>query len=587
MKRFLTFMLHALLYCSSLSLQASHPFFSTGIAITENGELLLSQKGTNSIVLYSADGEKTLRSFPTTDAPTGVVSDGNKAYVTTFGSRGALHILNLATGSFEACITVGSGARFPMLSSDKRKIYVCNQFEGTISEIDLNTQSVSRTVRVLREPKTLLSSKDGKYLFVSNFLPVQRATDDLVAASVSVIETDGFTKIKDITLVNGSNALKGMCITPDGRHIYVVHNLGRFMVPTSQVTQGWMNTSALSIIDVEKHELLGTILLDEPERGAAGVWDIKCNNEHIFVTHSGTHDISMINHQQMLERFLAHPRKEQLSFDLNFLFGLRRRLPIEGNGPREMYLTDNKLYITTYFADILNILDLPSGELSSIAINPERIETIEHRGYKAFNDADKCLQNWQSCNGCHPGDGRMDGLNWDLLNDGIGNPKNCKSLLFSHITPPSMISGIRPNAEAAVRAGFRFIQFFEIDEETAASVDAYLKSLRPVPSPLLVDGKLSEKAEEGRKIFEKLKCNDCHPAPYYTDQKLHRIGENIEFEAGWDTPTLIEVWRTAPYLFDGSAKTMDEVFSKYRHGIEEVQVSQDEINALVEYVNSL
>jgi cytochrome c peroxidase len=181
----------------------------------------------------------------------------------------------------------------------------------------------------------------------------------------------------------------------------------------------------------------------------------------------------------------------------------------------------------------------------------------------------------------------MDGLNWDLMNDGIGNPKNCKSLLYSHVTPPSMVSGIRKNAEIAVRAGFRLIQFFDIDEESAACVDEYLKALRPVPSPYLMDGKLSKKAEEGRKVFDKLKCGECHSGPYFTDLKMHRIGENIEFENGWDTPTLIEIWRTAPYLFSGSAATIEEVFTKFKHGIEQQKVSPKEIEALVEYINSL
>lgn len=69
-------------------------------------------------------------------------------------------------------------------------------------------------------------------------------------------------------------------------------------------------------------------------------------------------------------------------------------------------------------------------------------------------------------------------------------------------------------------------------------------------------------------MFEKLKCGECHSGPYYTDMKMHRIGEDIEFEKGWDTPTLIEVWRTAPYLFDGRAATMEEVFEVHKHGID-------------------
>jgi hypothetical protein len=68
--------------------------------------------------------------------------------------------------------------------------------------------------------------------------------------------------------------------------------------------------------------------------------------------------------------------------------------------------------------------------------------------------------------------------------------------------------------------------------------------------------------------------------------RTHRIGDNVEFEQGWDTPTLVEVWRTAPYLFDGRAATMQEVFSIHRHGIDR-KVSRKEIEALTEFVNSL
>ena len=438
----------------------------------------------------------------------------------------------------------------------------------------------------MREPKSALFSKDGEYLFVTNFLPAQRADVDYVAACVSVIRMSDFTKVKDIQLANGSNALRGICMTPDGKYIYISHNLGRFTVPTSQLQQGWMNTSAFSIIDVAKQEFIGAVVVDEPERGAAGIWSIVCNDETLFITHSGTHEISVINHKAMLDKFLNYPNKSMLDYDLRFLYGLRKRILLEGNGPRKMIMENGKLYIPTYFADILNIVDAQTCEIATANLNPDREESAENKGERYFNDASHCFQNWQSCNGCHPGDARTDGMNWDLMNDGVGNSKNCKSLLFSHPTPPSMISGIRETAEWAVRAGFKFIQFFDITEEDAVCVDAYLKSLRPVPSPYLVDGELSDLAKEGRKIFEKLNCTECHSGPYYTDLKMHRIGEDIEFEKGWDTPTLREVWRTAPYLFDGRAATMEEVFEIHKHGIDK-KVSKKEIKALTEYVNSL
>lgn len=572
--------------CVMVASAGTPPFFTTDVVLNAKGELLMAQKGTSRLDVFSPDGKSLLRSYPLAESPTGVLVDGDKAYVTTFGKMGHLRILSLASGREEASIPTGSGACHPMFGAGKRWVYVCNQFDNSVVEVDLELRKVVRRVKVLREPKSAVLSKDGKYMFVTNFLPAQRADLDFVAACVSVIRMDDFSKVKDIQLANGSNALRGICITPDGKYVYVSHNLGRFTVPTSQLQQGWMNTSAFSVIDTEKQEFVGAVIVDDPDRGAAGIWSIDCDERHIYITHSGTHEVSVIDQPGMLAKFEAYKDKSRLDYDLNFLYGLRERIPLQGNGPRDFVRSGDKLLVPTYFADVLNVIDVNTLELSAVNMNPERTETPENKGERYFNDANHCYQGWQSCNGCHPGDARTDGMNWDLMNDGVGNSKNCKSLLLSHVTPPSMISGIRETAEWAVRAGFKFIQFYEPEEEMAECVDAYLKSLRPVPSPYLVNGDLSDKAKEGRKVFERLKCGECHSGPYYTDMKMHRIGEDVEFEKGWDTPTLIEVWRTAPYLFDGRAATMEEVFSVYKHGIDR-RVSKKEIEALTEYVNSL
>lgn len=587
-KQILKKIIVAAFLCSPLSFvfAGNPPLFPTDITLNDKGEILITEKGRNRISIFSPDGKTLLRTIPVDESPTGILLDADKAYVTTNAATGHLQIISLETGKQETAIATGSGACYPIFGPDKKHIYVCNQFQNTVSEVDPAIHQVIRSVKVLREPKSALFSKDGEYLFVTNFLPAQRADVDYVAACVSVIRMSDFTKVKDIQLANGSNALRGICMTPDGKYIYISHNLGRFTVPTSQLQQGWMNTSAFSIIDVAKQEFIGAVVVDEPERGAAGIWSIVCNDETLFITHSGTHEISVIDHKAMLDKFLNYPNKSMLDYDLRFLYGLRKRIPLEGNGTRKMIMENGKLYIPTYFADILNIVDAQTCEIATVNLNPDREESAENKGERYFNDASHCFQNWQSCNGCHPGDARTDGMNWDLMNDGVGNSKNCKSLLFSHPTPPSMISGIRETAEWAVRAGFKFIQFFDITEEDAVCVDAYLKSLRPVPSPYLVDGELSDLAKEGRKIFEKLNCTECHSGPYYTDLKMHRIGEDIEFEKGWDTPTLREVWRTAPYLFDGRAATMEEVFEIHKHGIDK-KVSKKEIKALTEYVNSL
>ncbi|MDO4587622.1 MAG: hypothetical protein Q4C95_10035, partial [Planctomycetia bacterium] len=219
--------------------------------------------------------------------------------------------------------------------------------------------------------------------------------------------------------------------------------------------------------------------------------------------------------------------------------------------------------------------------------------TQERRGEVLFHDATICMEHWISCITCHP-DGRVDGLNWDLMNDGVGNPKNTKSLLLSHETPPSMISGIRPDAETAVRAGVIHILFSSLSEEDYCAMDEYLKKLRQVPSPFLIKGKLSESAQRGRFLFESSRtgCSTCHPEPLYTDLSFHNVHSSEYYDniSKFDTPTLSEVWRTAPYLNTGHYRTIRELLIDGKHGNQDGildKLSDQELNDLIEFVLSL
>ena len=566
--------------------ESKEPWFITDVAVGDAGQVILSCRGDKSLKITDPQGRQVVKTIPLQQTPTGVIAKEGKAYVSCFDTRGEIVTVDLKEGKIVNTVPVGAGAEAPAWSKEEDKIFVCNRFAGTVSEVDVKNGKVTREVKVLREPSKVVVSPDGKYLFVANALPAQRADVDYVACCVSVIDLASFQKVKDIRLENGSNALRGATLSPDGKYLFVSHNLGRFTVPTSQLQQGWMNTNAMSVVDVASLEFKGAVLLDEPERGAAGVWGVECTPGYLIVSHSGTHEISVIDYPELIKKFEAYPDKMALNYDLHFLYGIRERIALKGNGPRNFIVRDQEVIVPMFFSDDLNRYDLNTKQLSEVALNPGRQETMAQKGERIFNDAAFCFQNWQSCNGCHPGDARTDGMNWDLMNDGVGNSKNCKSLLLSLETPPCMISGIRANAHVANRAGFKYIQFMELKEEDAACVDAYVASLKPVPSPYLVDGELSEKAKQGRKVFERLKCDACHSGPYYTDMKMHRIGEDIEFEQGWDTPTLIEVWRTAPYLFDGRAATMEEVFGVYKHGVDK-KLSKTDLDALVEYVNSL
>ena len=103
----------------------------------------------------------------------------------------------------------------------------------------------------------------------------------------------------------------------------------------------------------------------------------------------------------MLDKFRNYADKGRLDYDLTFLYGLRKRIPLQGNGPRHLLLSNNKLIIPTYFADVLNMVDLNTFSVAAVNMNVGRTETKEQKGEKYFNDAGHCYQGWQSCNGCH------------------------------------------------------------------------------------------------------------------------------------------------------------------------------------------
>jgi cytochrome c peroxidase len=123
---------------------------------------------------------------------------------------------------------------------------------------------------------------------------------------------------------------------------------------------------------------------------------------------------------------------------------------------------------------------------------------------------------------------------------------------------------------------------------------AYLISLRPDPNPYLSsDGNLTEAAERGKTLFSgKANCAGCHPAPLFTDKEMHNVGvlTRNEPDGRYDTPSLIEGHRTSPYLHDGRAMTLKQVFTDHdeqeRHGNAK-RLTDAELDDLVAYLRSL
>lgn len=546
-------------------------------------QLYIACATANQVAVYDVESRQIVRRVELPVSPSGLAlsPDGQRLCVTCTAPKSKICLVGAASGKLLKSCWAGHTVMAPIWSRDGKSLYVCNRFNNSVEFFDAGRLKSVAQISVDREPVAAALTPDGRLLFVANHLHSGRADKGVVSATVSVIDTRSRRLLKNIPLTNGSTLLRGLCVSPDGRFVGVTHTLARFHLPASTVAHGWMNDNALTLIDVGNLKLLATVLLDEDNRGAANPWATQWSQDgrYLCVTHAGTHEVSIIDAPALLARLAALPEHapvqasdekgagslDAVANDLGFLSGLRTRVKLHARGARCIALSGTKIFIGNYFSDSLSIVNLDSQADSSATIQLREPYPLppERKGEMYFNDGTLCYQGWQSCASCHSSDARVDGMNWDLPNDGIGNPKNVKSLLFCFQTPPVMSMGVRSDAAGAIRAGIRNILFSKTGEEVASAIGEYVKGLQPTLSPYLVHNRLSDSAQRGRQLFfsSAVGCAQCHPPPLFTDLKAHATGTG-KFDQASDmfyTPTLVEVWRTAPYLHDGSAATLRDV----------------------------
>lgn len=122
---------------------------------------------------------------------------------------------------------------------------------------------------------------------------------------------------------------------------------------------------------------------------------------------------------------------------------------------------------------------------------------------------------------------------------------------------------------------------------------------------------LSEQAQRGMDLFfGKAHCSACHSGPNFTDGGFHNIGVGMDADepdvgreahsklggdrGAFKTPTLREIARTAPYMHDGSHKTLHDVVDYYNRGgtpndqldeeIFELNLTKQEVDDLVKFL---
>jgi cytochrome c peroxidase len=113
---------------------------------------------------------------------------------------------------------------------------------------------------------------------------------------------------------------------------------------------------------------------------------------------------------------------------------------------------------------------------------------------------------------------------------------------------------------------------------------------------------LSASAQRGKALFfsSETRCAECHCGPLFTDSNvksrpMHDVGTgegdpSEKLGPKYDTPTLLGVYRTGPYLHHGQAATLADVLTTKnpddRHG-RTSHLSPSQIDDLVEFLKSL
>ncbi|MCX7598343.1 MAG: cell surface protein [Armatimonadetes bacterium] len=533
------------------------------------------------------------------EGPVGVVvsRDGKLAYVAC-SKTDVVAVVDTVARKVEKTFRVGRAPHSLALSADGQTLYVCNRFSGDVSIVSTKDGREQGRAKAVREPICCALSEATRTLVVGNFLPLGSNNDPDLASVLTFINTATGQPLGEVRLPLGSNQVASVAVSPDGQWAYAAHILARFLLPTTQLERGWMNTNALSVVNVARRELYATVLLDDLDLGAANPAGVAVSGDgkKLFVSHRGSHEVTVIDLPGMHAAIEAvrPDQRADLANDLTFLYrnGLKRRFSSGGLGPCGIAAAPDgsRAWVANYFSDTVTVVDAERGKVvAAVALGPEPKMDLVRRGELLFGDARMCFQQWQTCESCHP-QGRADGLMWDLLNDGLGNPKNTKALVLADKTPPMMALGIREDARMASRSGVRFIQFRQPEESDVDALEAYIKSLRPERGPAAP----KDAVERGRKLFNDpvVGCAKCHPAPLYTDLNMYDVGTRGRYDRSdeFDTPTLVELWRSAPYLHDGSAVTIMDVLTtanrEDKHG-NTSHLTQQQLRDLEAFLSSL
>jgi large repetitive protein len=395
------------------------------------------------------------------------------------------------------------------------------------------------------------------------------------------------------------NYLGAAAISPDGRSAWIPSKQDN--IYRGQRRDGRNLDFETTIRAISSRIDLNTGVEDYPARidhdnaGVASAAAYHPNGAYVFVSLETSRQVAVIDAagRRELFRFDSGRAPQGLGFSAD-----GRRLYVNNFTDRTVAMFD-----LSSLVDYGNLQAVPLGLLASVSI--ERLAANILAGKQLFYDArDPRLarDNYLSCASCH-NDGTHDGRTWDLsgFGEGLRNTASLKgrgasghgalhwSANFDEVQDfegqiRTLAAGKGLMTDAQFQSGTRRDPLGERKAGISTDLDAlaaYVNSLvTQAPSPYRnADRSLSAAATTGKSLFNTLSCAGCHSGAQFAGganaAPLRNIGTIKPSSgqrlggalSGIDTPTLRDVWATAPYLHDGSAVTIADAIRAH-NGIE-------------------
>jgi YVTN family beta-propeller protein len=584
------------------------------LALSPDGkELYVACEASDSVIVVDTGTKRRVAEIPVGGRPADVTfrPDGKFAYASNRFDD-TVSVIHVESREVLHTIPVGDGPHGLLTDPEGKHLFVLNTSADSISVISTDTLKQTKELSASRDPWSLALAPDGSRILVthalSRFVEFRRPS----VAEITAIES-GRAVVDDRYTVMGANLLKGIDWHPSGEFAFATLNRTKNLVPMTRLLQGWTITNGLAVIWQDGR--VDQVLLDEPHLSFPDPTDIAFtpNGDLALVTSSGSDRVAVVDVEKlvsMLQQATAQERQKvfpnHLGKPTQFVIG---SIPTRESPRGILIAPDGKTaFVANSLDDSLTVIDV--GELRAVGEidlgGPEEISQTR-LGERLFHSANITFQRQFSCHTCHP-DGHIDGITYDIEPDGIGvNPVDNRTLRGILDTAPFKWEGTNPSLQR--QCGPRLAVFFtRIQPFTPEELTALESYICTIPRPLNryrpVGARYTAAQRRGKALFERTRTNDgrtipeenrcvtCHPQPLFTDRARHDVGTRqlLDQESEFDTPHLNNIYDSAPYLHNGIAETLEEIWTRYNpydlHGVTN-DMTKDQLNDLIEYLKTL